>query len=74
LVNATDLLVCQQLHAELFLELADVEAQGRLRNEQPLGRAAEMQLLGDRREIAQLLQVHASLRFVNDKPRLSYRT
>ncbi|KAH0437450.1 hypothetical protein KCU90_g3806, partial [Aureobasidium melanogenum] len=43
---------CKQLHTQLVLELADVETERRLRNEQPLGRAAEMQFLGDRHEIA----------------------
>ena len=49
----------QQLAAELVLELADLLAQRRLGDVQPGGRAAEVQLLGDGHEVAQLAQLDA---------------
>ena len=42
----------QQACADLFLELPDLLAQGRLGDPQPLGRAPEVELLGDRQEVA----------------------
>ena len=44
----------EQPHPKLVLELADLFADSWLRYVQPLGGAAEMQLLGDRDEVAKL--------------------
>jgi hypothetical protein len=44
----------QELHSELRLKLLNLPAQGRLRNIQLLGRAAETTLSRDRHEIAQM--------------------
>jgi HD domain len=43
----------EQAHAELLLQPSDVAAEGLLRPVQPGGGAGEMQLLGDRHELAQ---------------------
>lgn len=48
----------EQRDAELLLELADLLAEGRLRDAQPGGGAPEMQLLGDGGEIAEVAQFH----------------
>jgi hypothetical protein len=48
----------KQDRPELFLKLFDLSAQGRLRDVQPLGRAAKMLFLRDRYEIFQLFEVH----------------
>ena len=48
----------QQRRADLLLELADLLAQRRLRHVQALGRAAEVQLLGDDDEVAQVAELH----------------
>src|SRR5690606_3472070 len=50
----------EQAHAEVIFELLDVEAQRRLRDRQPPGRAAEMQLLGQCHEVAKMAQFHGS--------------
>src|SRR5690349_4117451 len=50
----------QEHHAELGLELADLLAHRRLGDVQPLCRAAEMQLLGDGDEVAEMSQFHGS--------------
>ena len=52
----------EQARAHALLELADLRAQRRLREMQPLGRAGEVELLRDRDERAQMpeLDVHAS--------------
>jgi uncharacterized membrane protein len=55
LVSATLLL------AQLILELADIEAQRWLRDEQPLRRSPEVQFFRHGNEIAQLLQVHGGV-------------
>ena len=39
-------------------ERLDLRAQGRLRDPQPVGRASEVQLLGERHEVAELAQFH----------------
>ena len=53
----------EQLDAELGLELADGLAQRRGRHVQPVGRAREVELLGDDEEVAQVTQLgrHASI-------------
>ena len=50
----------EQARADALLELPDLRAQRRLRQVQPLGRAREVELLGDRDERAQVpeLDVH----------------
>ena len=48
----------QQRRADLLLELADLLAQRRLGHVQALGRAAEVQLLGDDDEVAQVAELH----------------
>ena len=48
----------QQLRADLLLERADLLAQRRLGHVQALGRAAEVQLLGDGDEVAQVAELH----------------
>ena len=48
----------EQAHAELVLELADLLAHGRLRHVQPLGSAAEVELLRDRYEVPQMAKFH----------------
>ena len=47
----------EQVRAELLLELADLPAEHRLRDVEALRRAPEVQLFGDRDEVAQLAQV-----------------
>ena len=44
----------EELHAQLTLQALDLEAERRLGDAQPLGRPAEVQLLGDGHEVAQL--------------------
>ena len=51
----------KQRHAELGLELADLLADARLREMQAVGRAAEVKLLGDGDERAQLPQFHVRM-------------
>ena len=48
----------EQLHTELGLERADLLAHARLRQVQAIGRPAEVQLLGDGDERAQLPELH----------------
>ena len=48
----------EQLHAELGLELADLLADGGLRDVQALRRAPEVQLLGDSDEVPQVAEFH----------------
>src|SRR5262245_34605350 len=48
----------QQRHTQGSLELAELLAQRRLRDVQPLGGAREAQLLGDGYEVAKIAQVH----------------
>ena len=50
----------QQRLAELGLEAADLLGEGRLRDVQALGGAAEVPFLGDGDEVAQLSQIHAA--------------
>ena len=49
----------QQLDAQLFLQGLDGQAQWWLRDGQPVGGAAEMELLGQDDEVAQKMQLHA---------------
>ncbi len=51
-------LALDQRHAEVALELADLGGQGRLADETPLRRAAEMPLIGEGNEVAEVAQVH----------------
>ena len=53
----------QQVDLELGLEIADLLAQGRLGRVQAFRRAAEMELLRDRDEIAKMSQLHVSVPF-----------
>jgi hypothetical protein len=55
-VSSTRRLSRRNRHVHLALELADLLAQWRLRHAQPLGRAAEVQLVGDGDEIAQMAE------------------
>jgi hypothetical protein len=48
----------EQLHPELALELADLLAERRLRDAEPRGGAAEVQLLRDRHEVPQVPELH----------------
>ena len=48
----------EQLHAEIFLELAHLPTDGRLGDPQTLGGPAEMQLLGDRDKVEETSKVH----------------
>ena len=48
----------EEREAELLLELLDLAAERRLRDVEPFGRAPEVQLLGDRYEIAKMSQLH----------------
>lgn len=48
----------QQRYAELALELTDLLGQWRLGDVQPVGGPAEVQLLADRDEVAQMTQLH----------------
>ncbi len=48
----------EELAAQLVLQQPDLVAQRRLGHVEPLGRAAEVQLLGDRHEVAELTQLH----------------
>jgi hypothetical protein len=48
----------EECRADLALEVADLAAQRRLRDVQPLRRAPEVQLLGDRDEIPEMTQLH----------------
>ncbi|MCY1554097.1 hypothetical protein D9M68_906430 [compost metagenome] len=48
----------QQLHAQRCFQLADVEAERRLGDGQPLGGSSEVQFLGDGDEIPELAQIH----------------
>jgi hypothetical protein len=59
LATATD----EQARTDLLLELADRHAERRLRHVQPLGRAAEIQFLGDGDEVAEVpkLRHHPSV-------------
>ena len=47
----------EQLRAQLLLQRADLPGQHRLRDVQPLGGPAEVQLLGHGHEVAQLAQI-----------------
>jgi hypothetical protein len=49
----------QKLRPELALEVADLLRQRRSRNVKPLRGPTEMQLLGNRNEVAQLAELHA---------------
>lgn len=51
----------EELHAKLRLERADLLAHARLREVQPLGRAAEVQLLGHGHERGELAQLHSAM-------------
>jgi hypothetical protein len=53
-VSATDRDVRQQRAADDRLQALDLLRQGRLGDVQPARRAAEVQLLGDRDEVAQM--------------------
>ena len=53
-MRRTSRVVPQQLGPELALELADRDAERRLRRVQPVRGAAEVQLLGNRREVVQV--------------------
>jgi len=48
----------EQADLQVALERLDLLGQRRTRNVQPLGRATEIQLLGDGHEVAQLTQLH----------------
>ena len=56
--RGTPAVALEQRHPELGLERADLLADARLRQVQPLGGAAEVKLLGDRDERAQLAELH----------------
>ena len=49
----------EQLNAQLPLELLDDACHGPLRHVQPLGRATEVELLGDHEEDAEVLELYA---------------
>jgi len=53
--------VSHQRHAEFFLELADLRGQGRLADEAGLGGAAEVLVVGEGDEIAQVAEIHGAL-------------
>lgn len=44
----------QKRGAQCFLQLPDLSAEGRLRDEQPFGRPAEIQFLSQNQEVAKL--------------------
>jgi len=44
----------QQLRVQLLFQLPDLQAEPRLVDAQPFGRAGEIQLLGDRDEVAEM--------------------
>jgi hypothetical protein len=50
----------EELHAEVAFEPADLLADRGLDDVQPLRRAGEVQLLGHRREVGQLPELHAA--------------
>jgi hypothetical protein len=50
----------EQLHAQLTLERLDLEAERWLGDAQPLGRPAEVQLLGDGDEVAKMSRAPCS--------------
>ena len=56
----------EQAHVHFAFELADLLAQWRLRHAQPLGRAAEVQLVGDGDEIAQMAEFDRHAASVGD--------
>jgi hypothetical protein len=49
----------EKLSPELTFEIADLLRQRRTRNVEPLGGPTEMQVLGNRDEVAQLSEFHA---------------
>jgi hypothetical protein len=51
----------QKLHLDLFLQLADLLTERRLRDVEPLGRATEVELIGQRHEIAEVPKLHVPL-------------
>ena len=55
----------EQRLAELGLEAADLLRERRLRDVQPLGGAAEVPLLGDGDEVAQVPELHVTLAFIS---------
>src|SRR5262249_7167074 len=64
----------EQLHRKTRLELLDLGRQGLLRDEQPLGRAREIQLLRNRDERAQQACVeihHRRRRIYNESPSIT---
>ena len=48
----------KELDPQLFFELADLMAERRLAQIQPLGSAAEVQRLGQRDDVAKMTQLH----------------
>jgi hypothetical protein len=48
----------EQLRAVIFLQALDVVAQGLLGDEQPVGGAGHMQVLGQLREVVQAHDIH----------------
>jgi hypothetical protein len=51
----------EELYADFFLQLADLQTQGWLRYAQSLRGSAEMQLLGHRHEISQMPEFHVPI-------------
>jgi hypothetical protein len=49
----------EQAHSELVLELADLLGDGRLRYVEALGRAAEVEFLGDGYEVPEVTEFHS---------------
>ena len=54
----------QEVHFQLGFEIANLLAQGRLGGVQAVRRAAEMELFGDRHEVAQVPQLHSGFLFI----------
>src|SRR5438067_1298595 len=58
----------KQLHAQIALQIDDRLAQRRLCNVQTLGRAAVMQLISKRYEVAEVVQFQVSCLSLDEKP------
>jgi len=54
-------LALDQRHAEVFLELADLRGQRGLAHEAALGGPAEVPLVGQRHEVAEVAEVHGQI-------------
>ena len=51
----------EQRRAEFLFQLPDLRAKRRLADTHPFGRPGEIQLFGDRNEIAKMAQFHGSI-------------